>query len=80
MLAQRPAPLQVAWLGFPGTSGAPYIDYFIGDPVVTPLADAAHFSEKIAQLPHCYQPNDAHRALPLRDDARPSGACPKARS
>src|SRR5450755_3561338 len=64
VLAQRPAPLQVGWLGFPGTSGAPYIDYFIGDPVVTPLADAAHFSEKIAQLPHCYQPNDAQRARP----------------
>jgi predicted O-linked N-acetylglucosamine transferase (SPINDLY family) len=68
VLAQRPAPLQVGWLGFPGTSGAPYIDYFIGDPVVTPLAEAGHFSEKIAQLPHCYQPNDAQRALP-----RPSG-------
>jgi protein O-GlcNAc transferase len=65
VLAQRPAPLQVGWLGFPGTSGARYIDYFIGDPVVTPLADADHFSEKIAQLPHCYQPNDSQRALPL---------------
>ena len=65
VLAQRPAPLQVSWLGFPGSTGAPFIDYLIGDPVVTPLADAAHFSEKIAQLPHCYQPNDAHRALPL---------------
>jgi len=64
VLAQRPAPLQVSWLGFPGSTGAPYIDYFVGDPVTTPLADAAHFSEKIAQLPHCYQPNDAHRALP----------------
>jgi predicted O-linked N-acetylglucosamine transferase (SPINDLY family) len=64
VLAQRPAPLQVSWLGFPGTTGAPFIDYFIGDPVTTPLADAAHFSEKIAQLPHCYQPNDVHRALP----------------
>jgi predicted O-linked N-acetylglucosamine transferase (SPINDLY family) len=64
VLAQRPAPLQVSWLGFPGSTGAPFIDYFIGDPVTTPLADAAHFSEKIAQLPHCYQPNDAHRALP----------------
>ncbi|HEX4233428.1 MAG TPA: hypothetical protein VH041_03915 [Caldimonas sp.] len=64
VLAQRPAPLQVSWLGFPGTTGAPFIDYFVGDPVTTPLADAAHFSEKIAQLPHCYQPNDAHRALP----------------
>ncbi len=65
VLAQRPAPLQVGWLGFPGTSGAPYIDYFIGDPVATPLADAGHFSEKIAQLPHCYQANDSQRALPL---------------
>ena len=65
VLAQRPAPLQVTWLGFPGTTGAPYIDYLIGDRVVTPLADAGHFSEKIAQLPHCYQPNDARRALPL---------------
>ena len=64
VLAQRPAPLQATWLGFPGTTGAPYIDYVIGDRVVTPLADAAHFGEKIAQLPHCYQPNDARRALP----------------
>ncbi len=64
VLAQRPAPLQVTWLGFPGTTGAPYIDYLVGDRVVTPLADAAHFSEKIAQLPNCYQPNDARRALP----------------
>jgi len=64
VLAQRPAPVQATWLGFPGTTGAPYIDYLIGDRVVTPLADAAHFSEKIAQLPHCYQPNDARRALP----------------
>jgi len=64
VLAQRPAPLQVTWLGFPGTTGAPYIDYLIGDPVVTPLVDAVNFSEKIAQLPGCYQPNDARRARP----------------
>ena len=65
VLACRPAPLQVSWLGFPGSTGAPYIDYLIGDPVLTPLAHAAHFSEKIAQLPLCYQPNDAHRERPL---------------
>ena len=64
VLAHRPAPLQVTWLGFPGTTGAPFIDYLIGDPVVSPLADADHFGEKIAQLPVCYQPNDARRALP----------------
>jgi predicted O-linked N-acetylglucosamine transferase (SPINDLY family) len=65
VFAARPAPLQVAWLGFPGTTGAPYIDYLIGDPVVTPLEHAAHYSEKIAQLPLCYQPNDAHRERPM---------------
>ena len=70
VMAMRPAPLQVSWLGFPGSTGAPYIDYVIGDRIVTPFDDAAHFSEKIAQMPGCYQPNDAHRPLPL--DARRS--------
>ncbi len=65
VFAARPAPLQLTWLGFPGTTGAAYIDYLVGDPVVTPLAHAAHFSEKIAQLPYCYQPNDARRERPL---------------
>ena len=64
VFAARPAPLQVSWLGFPGTSGAPYMDYLIGDPVVTPLTNAAHFAEKIAQMPLCYQPNDARRERP----------------
>jgi len=64
VMAHRPAPVQVNWLGFPGTSGADYIDYLIGDPVVTPLEHAAHFSERIAQMPLCYQPNDSQRALP----------------
>ncbi len=67
VLALRPAPLQLTWLGFPGSSGAPFIDYLIGDPVVTPLAHAAHFTEKIAQLPQCYQPNDSQRERPQAD-------------
>lgn len=64
VLAYRAAPLQVAWLGFPGSTGAEYVDYIVGDRIVTPLEHAAHFSEKIAQMPHCYQPNDAARAMP----------------
>ena len=51
-------------IGLPGTSGADYIDYLIGDPVVTPLEHAAHFGERVAQMPLCYQPNDSQRALP----------------
>lgn len=64
VFAFRPAPIQVAFLGFPGTCGAPYIDYIVGDRHVTPMAHAAHFSEHIAQMPGCYQPNDSQRLRP----------------
>lgn len=64
IFAYRPAPVQVTFLAFPGTTGSSRIDYIIGDPVVTPLAHAAHFSEAIAQMPVCYQPNDRQRPLP----------------
>ena len=63
VFAHRPAPIQVAWLGFPGTCGASVIDYVIGDPVVTPASAQPHFSEHIAQMPVCYQPNDRQRPL-----------------
>jgi predicted O-linked N-acetylglucosamine transferase (SPINDLY family) len=65
VLAARPAPLQLNWLAFPGTSGAEFIDYVIGDAVVTPLAHAERYTEQIVQLPGCYQPNDARRARPV---------------
>jgi predicted O-linked N-acetylglucosamine transferase (SPINDLY family) len=64
VFAQRPAPVQVSFLGFAGTSGAPYIDYIIGDPYVTPLALAPHYSEKLAQMPLVFQPNGRWRPLP----------------
>lgn len=63
-LAFRPAPVQVSWLGFPGTTGAEWVDYFIGDPVATPLEHAPWYSEKLAQMPVCYQPNDSQRPRP----------------
>lgn len=64
VFAYRPAPVQATFLGFPGTTGASFMDYIIGDAFVTPLARAEHFSEKIAQMPVCYQPNDRKRPLP----------------
>ncbi|MFG1480153.1 tetratricopeptide repeat protein [Xanthobacter sp. V4C-4] len=71
VMAMRPAPVQVNFLGFPGSMGASFIDYIIGDRVVTPLADAANYDEKIVQLPGSYQPNDSRR---LMSDVVPSRA------
>jgi predicted O-linked N-acetylglucosamine transferase (SPINDLY family) len=64
LMAYRPAPVQACYLGYPATTGAPFIDYFIGDRVTTPLAHATHYTEHIAQLEGCYQPNDGARPLP----------------
>jgi predicted O-linked N-acetylglucosamine transferase (SPINDLY family) len=63
ILAMRPAPVQVNYLGYPGTMGASFMDYFVGDPFSTPLAHADHFSEAIVQLPDCYQINDRKRRI-----------------
>lgn len=62
--AQRPAPVQISWLGYPGTVGHPRLaDYIIGDPVVTPPEHARYYSETLALMPHCYQPNDRQRVI-----------------
>jgi protein O-GlcNAc transferase len=61
ILMHRPAPIQVNYLGFPGTLGAPFVDYIIGDEFVTPMSSQRHYSERIVQLPNCYQPNDTQR-------------------
>ncbi len=64
LFALRPAPLQVNWLGYPGTSGAPWMDYMLADAVVLPAELRATVSEKLVRLPRCYQPNDPSRNIP----------------
>ena len=71
ILAFRPAPVQVNYLGFPGTMGADYIDYLIADRIVLPPGLQRFCSEKIVSLPHCYQANDSGKeiaAAPARRD------------
>jgi len=63
VLAFHAAPLQVAYLGFPGTLGADLADYMLTDRFVTPLDQAEWFSEKFAYLPDCYQCNDRQREI-----------------
>jgi predicted O-linked N-acetylglucosamine transferase (SPINDLY family) len=67
IFAHRPAPVQAVWLGFPGTTGAPFIDYLIADPIVAPLEDQPFFTERLVHLPHSYFPTDP---------ARPTGTAP----
>ena len=63
IFAHRAAPIQVNYLGFPGTMGASYMDYVIADRVLIPEAELGHYSEKIAYLPHSYQVNDRRRPI-----------------
>jgi protein O-GlcNAc transferase len=70
ILVDRPAPIQVNYVGYPGTMGADVIDYIIGDPFVTPLEHQPFYAEKIVQLPNSYQPNDTKRVIATQTLAR----------
>jgi predicted O-linked N-acetylglucosamine transferase (SPINDLY family) len=63
ILAFRPAPLQVNYLGYPGTMGAPFMDYIIADRAVIPPEHQIHYSEKLVYLPDSYQANDRKRRV-----------------
>ena len=71
-LAHRPAPVQVSWLGYPGTSGADFIDAILADAIALPASHQASYSERIVHLPGSFFPMDAARtsmASPSRKDA-----------
>ena len=64
VLAWRPAPVQVSFLGYPGTLGTGYVDWIVADPHVIPPGHERHFSERVARLPDAYLPTDASLRLP----------------
>lgn len=63
-LAARPAPVQVNYLGYPGTMGTDCYDYIIGDRIAIPPESRSGYTEKVVYLPDCYQANDDRRPLP----------------
>jgi protein O-GlcNAc transferase len=77
ILARRPAPVQVSYLGFPGTTGAPYFDYLIADRMTIPTTDQPFYSEKIVCLPDSFFPNDDRRPCPAAAPARPDEGLPE---
>jgi predicted O-linked N-acetylglucosamine transferase (SPINDLY family) len=70
VFAQRPAPIQVNYLGYAGTMASPHFDYLLADRVIIPEADQPFYTERIVYLPHSYQPNDSKRAIAERTPTR----------
>jgi predicted O-linked N-acetylglucosamine transferase (SPINDLY family) len=70
IFSYKPAPIQVNYLGFPGTLGASYYDYIIADKFVLPSASRKHYFEKIIYLPNTYQANDDQRKISNRKFSR----------
>jgi predicted O-linked N-acetylglucosamine transferase (SPINDLY family) len=76
IFASRPCPIQLTWLGYPGTVCDPNLDYLIADESTIPIGYEKYFSEQILRLPNSYQPNDSTR-LALRDTKRVDHSLPE---
>jgi predicted O-linked N-acetylglucosamine transferase (SPINDLY family) len=63
IFALRAAPVQVTYLGYPGTLGTDHMDYLVADRVLVPAGSEQHYCEKIIYLPDSYQPNDSEREI-----------------
>ena len=78
IFALRAAPMQVNYLGYPGTMGAGYIDYLVADATLVPESHRRFYAEKIAYLPDSYQPNVTRRPASGRAPAREQAGLPPA--
>jgi protein O-GlcNAc transferase len=77
VFALRPAPIQVNYLGFPGTLGAATIDYILADRIVIPDAERRYFTEQVVWLPDCYQVNDDKRRIANQRSTRAEEGLPE---
>ena len=78
ILARRPAPIAVNYIGYPGTLCLPFIDYIVGDATLMPPELAPHYSEAIVRLPRCYLPTDRQRPIALPPPRQAQGLPPDA--
>lgn len=76
IFAHRAAPIQVNYLGYPGTMGADYMDYILADSHVIPSGQDAFYAEKVVRLPHSYQVNDSQRTIAPDNPSRASVGLP----
>jgi predicted O-linked N-acetylglucosamine transferase (SPINDLY family) len=76
IFARRVAPIQVNYLGYPGTTGADCMDYIIGDAEVIPEGHEAYYSEQVVRLPDSYQVNDTKRLIADRTPTRAEAGLP----
>ncbi len=77
ILVLRPAPIQVSYLGYPGTMGSDAVDFVLVDRQVVPADEQPHFTERLVHLPDCYQVNDRRRPI-ARKPARAECGLPEA--
>ena len=77
IFARRVAPIQVSYLGHPGTMGLAQIDYLLADQTVLPPEERVHYSEQVVYLPDCYQVNDDRRAHPAPTPTRAAVGLPE---
>lgn len=78
IFARRAAPIQVSYIGYPGTTGAAYIDYLIADRTLVPDEYRQYYSEKVVFLPNSYQVNDRTRSVPANRLTRKEANLPEA--
>jgi predicted O-linked N-acetylglucosamine transferase (SPINDLY family) len=77
ILAHRPAPVQVNYLAYAGTMGAPFIDYIIADRMLIPEENRIYYSERVVYLPHTYMPNDRKRPIAENTPRRTEAGLPE---